>query len=138
MYQRILVPVDGSACSDEAVRQAVAIARAMDSSIVFLHVMDTFRARKEGVVNLAEAREILNGPGQELVNGAQKTAADAGVLATGQLVEGFPVDEIVQRATDFDLVVMGSTGKGILKRLLVGSVTEGVLHRCARPVLIVR
>jgi nucleotide-binding universal stress UspA family protein len=54
-YVRILVPIDGSACSDEAIAHGVAIARAMGSAVVFLYVMDTLSSQHEGVVTMAEA-----------------------------------------------------------------------------------
>ncbi len=138
MYARILVPIDGSACSADAITHGVAIAKAMGAAVVFLFVMNTLRARHEGVVNEAEALEALEAQGRMLLLAAERTAAGAGVQSAGELVDGTPADAIVQRSTDFDLVVMGSHGKGILKRLAVGSVTQAVLHRINRPVLIIR
>jgi nucleotide-binding universal stress UspA family protein len=138
MYLRILVPSDGSACSDEAVAHAVAIAKAMGSAVVFLFVMDTLRAWREGVVNGAEALQALTDQGRVVLDRAQEAAFDAGVGARGELVEGTAADVIVRRSSDFDLVVMGSHGKGILERLTVGSVTAAVLHRITGPLLIVR
>lgn len=138
MYARILVPIDGSPCSDEAIAHGVAIAEVMGSLVVFLFVMDTFSARREGVVNVAEAQASLTARGQALLERAERAATEAGVRAAGELVEGSPADVIVRRAAEFDLIVMGSHGKGILKRLAVGSVTTSVQHRIARPLLLVR
>lgn len=138
MYVRILVPTDGSACSDEAITHGVAIAKAMGSAVVFLFVMDTLSTRREGVVNMAEALKALKAQGQAIVDHAEATATKGGVSATGELVEGSPAEVIVRCSTAFDLVVMGSHGKGILKRLTVGSVTQAVMHRIARPLLVVR
>jgi nucleotide-binding universal stress UspA family protein len=138
MYSHILVPTDGSPCSDEAVAHAVGIASAMSSAITFLFVMDTFGAQHEGVVNLAEAQAALTAQGRAILERVQKTAIDAGVRATGELVEGSPVDVIVRRAAAVDLVVMGSHGKGILKRLALGSVTRAIQNRVTRPLLLVR
>jgi nucleotide-binding universal stress UspA family protein len=59
------------------------------------------------------------------------------VRADAELIEGGPVEVIVKRAPDFDLVVMGSHGKGLWKRLAVGSVSQAVLHRITRPLLVV-
>jgi nucleotide-binding universal stress UspA family protein len=138
MYARILVPTDGSVCSDLAIAHAVAIAKAMGATVVFLFVMDTLTARQEGVVNMAEALEALTAEGRVHLDRAEQIAADAGVHAAGQLVEGSPAEVIVRRSADFHLVVMGSHGKGILKRLTAGSVTQAVLHRVTCPLLIVR
>ena len=138
MYARVLVPTDGSACSDEATGHGIAIAKAMGADVVFLFVMDTLSARHEGVVNMAEARRALTAEGWSIVGRAERGATDAGVRASGRLIEGSPADVIVQVSAGFDLVVMGSHGKGLLKRLTAGSVTEDVLHRITRPLLVVR
>ena len=138
MYARILVPIDGSACSDKGAKEAVALAQALRATVVFLFAMDTLNARKEGVVNLSEALEALTAQGRPLLDAARRTAATAGVRAVGELVEGRPVEAIVQRSIDFDLVVMGSHGRGILKRLALGSVTQDVMQRLKCPMLVVR
>lgn len=137
-YQRILTPVDGSPFSDAAVEHTVAIAQAMGSSVVFLFVMDTLRAYREGVVNTEEARQQLGARGAVVLESARATAANAQLYADGELEEGEPVEVIVRRAADFDLVVMGSHGMGLWKRLTMGSVSLGVLQRVSRPVLVVR
>jgi nucleotide-binding universal stress UspA family protein len=72
-----------------------------------------------------------------------KTAAEYGgrVPAGGwRVAVGHPVDEIVRAAAaaEADVVVVGARGLGTLKRLLLGSVSEGVLRHADRPVLIVR
>ncbi len=48
MYSKILVPIDGSECSREAIAHGIAIAKAMGSRLVFLFVVDTFRGWGEG------------------------------------------------------------------------------------------
>jgi nucleotide-binding universal stress UspA family protein len=138
MYARILVPIDGTACSDNAMAHGIALAKALDSSVAFLFAMDTLSARQEGVVNMAEARQALLAQGRLLLDRAERAAAGAGIRSTGELVEDTAAEAIVERSADFDLVVMSSHGKGILKRLTVGSVTQAVLHRIRRPVLVVR
>jgi nucleotide-binding universal stress UspA family protein len=138
MYARILIPIDGTACSDNAVAHGLALAKATGSYVEFLFAMDTLSARQEGVVNMAEARLALLERGRMVLARAERTATCAGIRSTGELVEDAAADAIVDRSANFDLVVMSSHGKGILKRLTVGSVTQAVLHRVMRPVLVVR
>jgi nucleotide-binding universal stress UspA family protein len=135
MYQRILVPTDGSACGDKATLHALALANAVGSSVVFLYVMDTLRNYHEGV--MADVLKTLSEQGEQSLARALRMASAAGVEAKGELAEGDPVDVIRARAEEFDLVVMCSHGKGLWKRLTVGSVTQAVLHRIARPLLVV-
>lgn len=58
-------------------------------------------------------------------------------IRTAQLAKGL-ANEIARRAAEFDLIVLGSHGKGILKEIFVGSVTASVLRRVTCPVLVVR
>ncbi|MFV0423307.1 universal stress protein [Oleidesulfovibrio sp.] len=55
-----------------------------------------------------------------------------------EIVVGNPADEIVERAKDFDMVVMGTQGHGRLSGFLLGSVAQSVASRCPVPVLVVR
>lgn len=137
MYARILVPTDGSTCSDEAVTHGVSIARSMGAEIVFLFVMDTLRTWREGVVNMEEALQLLTAQGRTITDRAKAKAAEARVFAEAELLEGEPAEVIVRRSTDFHLVILGSHGKRLMQRLTLGSVTESVLHKIARPLLVV-
>jgi nucleotide-binding universal stress UspA family protein len=71
---------------------------------------------------------------------AAALAADAGVTVSTELLTGDPVDEIVAHADsmDADLIVVGSRGHGAVASVLLGSVSQGVLHEARRPVLVVR
>jgi nucleotide-binding universal stress UspA family protein len=135
MYGPILVPIDGSVCSDKAVEHAIRLARETASPVVFLFVMDTLKEFDEGL--MPQIRHDLEVEGRAILDRAEKVAVDAGVDAAVELSEGSPSDVIVRRARDFDLVVMGNHGKGLWKRLKLGSVTQGVLHRVTRPLLVI-
>ncbi len=135
MYARILIPIDGRACSDHATAHAVALARAVASRLFFLFVMDATSIWHEGALD--EIVESLTAQGRAAIARAEKVAFDAGVRAESELVEGDPADVIVRHAPDFDLVLMGSYGDGFWKRLTFGSVTQTVLHRIATPMLVV-
>jgi nucleotide-binding universal stress UspA family protein len=71
---------------------------------------------------------------------AGKLFTDAGMAYEWQFEVGHPVDTILHVAKDrgADLIVLGSRGLGGFKRLLLGSVSNGVLHHAPCPVLIVR
>lgn len=138
IYRAILIPTDGSRCSDAAVAHGLVLAKALGSRVVFLFVMDTLLLYREGVVTFDDALRTLRADGQRVVERAERSASAAGVTAEHELIEGQPDEVIVDRSRDFDLVVMASHGKGFLARLTVGSVTEKVLHRIARPLLVIR
>jgi len=71
---------------------------------------------------------------------ARQALKSAGLEYTEALVVGHPGDEIAKLATRgrFDMVVMGSHGRGLLRNLVLGSVATRVLAACKVPVLIVR
>ena len=65
--------------------------------------------------------------------------ASQGVLVTSLLIQGYPVEKILAEAARIpaDVIVMGSHGRSLLRHLVVGSVTDGVLRKATCPVLIV-
>jgi nucleotide-binding universal stress UspA family protein len=85
----------------------------------------------------AETEQLAEGEGQAAVDA---TATAIGAQADGRVVHGDAGTVICQVARDeaFDLIVVGSHGAGVLKRVLVGSVSHHVLHHATCPVLVVR
>jgi nucleotide-binding universal stress UspA family protein len=57
-----------------------------------------------------------------------------------ELLEGHPVETLAQRASeqDVDMVVVGHRGRGAVARALLGSVADGLVQVCSKPVLVVR
>ncbi len=92
---------------------------------------------QDGLVLAAEVVDRMRSEANQDVTRAEHAARAAGAVAHGEVVEGRPAEEIVRRAPEFDLVVMGSHGKGYLEQLVLGSVTQAVLRRVDRPVLVV-
>jgi len=143
--RRVLVAVDGSETARAALRFVRIVHRPDDVHVGLLHVLPAPRpsgGRRRG--RSAASREPDQDP---RTADADAVLADA-VAVLGeigrpveQLVsEGDPAREIVRIAEDrdVDLVVVGARDLRTLERLLLGSVSEAVLHHAARPVLIVR
>jgi nucleotide-binding universal stress UspA family protein len=146
MYQRILVPVDGSDASRRALEQAIAVARLTGGAIRIVHVIDELAHVTGFETAETLCREVLPGlcrRGHKLLDDARTQAVSAGVAADVDLAECFAArvaDILVQRAESWnaDLIVMGTSGRRGAQRLLLGSDAEEVL-RCANvPVLLVR
>lgn len=145
MYPKILVPVDGSAASNRAVEEATALAHALGSELVLLHVVDTYQLllTKTTQADLDEAREIMLAHGKELLDAHRTTAEGAGVACEAVLrevmsnrVSGAIVDEAMRRPCD--LIVMGTHGRNGRTHLLLGSDAERVIYGAKVPVLLVR
>lgn len=144
MFQRILVPTDGSETSARAVTTAVALARALGAEIHTLSVKETFP--------FGAVAELQPAPPQEFYD-AQDTLADrhvqsvrdacaaAGVPCQAETTDGVqPWEAIVAHAEarGCDLLVMGSQGRTGFSALLLGSETQDVLSHTKVPVLVVR
>ena len=87
--------------------------------------------------------DLLRESGKKILAQAEQEAASAGVQCKTMLVEtlGLPVAEVILgqvKATSADLIVLGTHGRRGLKRIVMGSVAEGVLRESTVPVLLVR
>ncbi|MFN3368000.1 MAG: universal stress protein [Thermus sp.] len=142
MYKTILMPTDGSPCSFQALEQGLSLAKALGARVHFLYVLENpaqaIWIAPESVPYGLELLEDLKKAGEETIAKALNLAQEKGVEATGEVKEGVPIPTIVEAAKGFDLLVMGTHGRTGLDKLLLGSVTEGVLHRVGIPVLVVR
>lgn len=146
-YRRLLVPTDGSALSDRAVEQALALAAALGAEVRFLHVQISFPISLVGVGELVEPSTIdalvsaARQQGDRILQGALAQAQAAGVQAEGSIqTNPMPHRAILEeaRAHGCDLIVMASHGRQGLEGLLIGSETQRVLTHSHCPVLVVR
>lgn len=142
MFKRILMPTDGSACSEVAVRQGLALARALGAEVTFLYALEdpATTVYAPDVVSYQPALyESMKQAAQEALAQALALADEAGVAAQTLLAERtYPVKAIHEAEADFDLVVMGTHGRRGFNRLMFGSVAEGALRRSETPYLMVR
>ena len=141
LYDRILVPTDGSTEGECAVAHALDLAAVHDAAVDTLYVVD--RARYAGMPMEASwegVDELLRSDADEAVAAVEQLAAGTDVDVDAAVVEGTPSREIIRYAeeNDCDLVVMGTHGRGGIDRLLLGSVAEKVVRGSAVPVLTVR
>ena len=141
MYDRILVPTDGSSETERAVEHAAELAVAHGAELHGVYVVNSatfaglpMETSWEGV------GDVLREEGEAALERVEEIAAAHGVAATSRVLEGSPSRRIVEyaEAEDCDLVVMGTHGRGGIDRLLLGSVAEGVVRASSVPVLTVQ
>jgi nucleotide-binding universal stress UspA family protein len=138
MYKKILVPTDGSACSEQAVKHALELAKPVAAEIIFVHVLEPLPPAISSTSYSKQILEDLKKGAETILNESLELAVEAGVTANAKLVHWVhPSDAVVAMMADCDLVVMGSHGRSGLRRLLLGSVAEEVIRRSKRPVLVV-
>ncbi len=141
--KRILMPIDGSPCSMEAIKTGLDLAQRLAAEVCFLYALENpmgaLWVTPEAVPYAFDLIEDLKKSAEEALKEAEQLAQGMGVKVSTKLVEdGNPVRAIVEAAKAYDLIVMGTHGRTGLDRILLGSVTEGVLRRTETPVLVVR
>lgn len=144
MYQRILVPVDGSETSDKALQEALKLMAGQPAELLLLHVVEDMQfLDAEGYVNYAELHELTLKMGKRMLSRAKEVARQAGITAETRWVEagGERIANVVDaeaKGWSADLIVIGTHGRSGFSHLLFGSVAEGVVRGAAVPVLLVR
>jgi nucleotide-binding universal stress UspA family protein len=142
-YARILIPLDGSELSEEAIAAALPLAKAFGSELVFVAVLD-LTAGMYDVYSEAFNPVDLKAQLEKFLDAAldrAKTHAEAEGLAARRFLKvGVPHEEVASLSEEegADLIVMTTHGRKGLTHLLLGSVTEKVIRTAPCPVLVVR
>ena len=133
LFQRALVPVDGSRHMSGVVAHAIAIAKKTDCSLTFLYVAS---GEPAATLELEKQKESSARIPEE----CRRKAAAEDVSASSRIEVGSPAETIVEIAVHerFDLIIIGSRGYSRLKTLFVGSVADEVMEQASCPVLLVK
>lgn len=140
-FTDVLVPVDFSKSSQDAVDQAARMVRPGGSGITLLHVIEAPVAVSGEVLDLTFMREIDRASTAALDELAAKLETKVDVPVRTRVRIGYAGGQILMVLEDdpvFDLVVMGSHGRTGIKRALLGSVAEKVVRHAPCPVMIAR
>lgn len=150
MFQRILVPIDGSPTSAAGLRQAISLAENQGATLYLLHVVDEFLVTRgfDGTT-FVTGREVdavvaaLRKQGKKLLDKAAETAKRRSVKYEILLVDTFgnAVADVITaqaRKRRAGLIVMGTHGRRGITRLVLGSDAEAVVRSARVPVMLVR
>ncbi len=147
MYQRILVPTDGSKLSAKAARTAMALAELTGAQVIALRVVPRYPVSYfEGGVSLAlsdiqRIEQDWSAQAETAVQAVQAQAEARGLQAKAIVMRSDLVAETIIAAAKkhkCDLIVMASHGRKGIKRLLLGSETTHVLTHSQIPVMVLR
>ncbi len=155
MFEKILVPLDGSDHSVRALEKAVQIAKKFSSKVTLIHAYSvsmqpiilpeptTLSSPTIPILTAAEISRVVEAAratGERILKDGEARAKAEGVVVEALIVEGHAVQEIVRTAKEgnFDLIVMGARGVSHIRGLLLGSVSDGVIHHALCPVLVVK
>jgi nucleotide-binding universal stress UspA family protein len=132
VFRRLLVGYDGSPSSEKALERAARLALLGEARVTVVNVIPAVSFGKPDPFEEMEQRRLVAEVRQKLV--------ERGVEADVVGIVGDPAEELVAsaREREADLILVGSRGHGAAGRLLLGSVSTGVVHRADRDVLVVQ
>jgi nucleotide-binding universal stress UspA family protein len=139
MVDRVLVPMDGSEMSVRALEYALEVHA--DAGITVLFVAGEPSPMMGRALQLAletDVKQAAEELAEEVFERARDLAAREGVEIDTEVALGNPARQIVDRAADFDAVVLGSHGGSLRATLFMGNVARTVSSRAPVPVTIVR
>jgi nucleotide-binding universal stress UspA family protein len=143
MYQRILVPVDGSSTSDRGLQEAIRLAKLTGAQLRLLHVVDVLASWQAAEVPSADLLEWARKAGEEVLVAARALVHAAGVpvdTVSYESTHGRVAELVADEALRWqaDLIVLGTHGRRGVGRVLIGSDAEQVVRLAPVPVLLVR
>ena len=146
MYQKILVPIDGSPTSSRGLQEAIKLAKLTGARLRLMHVVDSisFAVGMEAAMMVTgEMLELMREGGRELLDKARARVEKAGLRVDTVLVDslaGRVCDLVVAQAESWHagLIVLGTHGRRGVGRMLLGSDAELILRLATVPVLLVR
>lgn len=142
MITKILAPVDFSETSNVALDYAAGLAKRLAVPLVMLHTYEvpSFAFPEGSYIPSADDAARIADAAQRSLDKAVTTLAAQGVNVSSRLRMGTAATEIVATAEEMgcDLIVMGTHGRGLVSRALLGSVANNVIRLSPVPVLTIR
>ena len=147
-YQNIMVPYDGSTYSQKALKMAIKMASAFDSSIYLVNVLDITTVSppgghiwsKDTRKTLDQIKNSIKTSTESYLKKMQKDYKDSGIMIKGFVLEGDVAGKLLKfiQDNDIELVIIGSRGlSGISKIMTLGSVSRKVSELAKCPVMII-
>lgn len=140
--KKILVAIDFSMGSVQALNYALKFAAPFDSELLLLHVLHDpaeapgfYSSKKAGKKVLRNMEDAASKMMNEFVGQYLKKWKKF----EARIIPGLPAEQIVNLAEreKVDMIIMGTHGRSGIRRLMIGSVTDKVIRACTRPVLVV-
>jgi nucleotide-binding universal stress UspA family protein len=139
MIARVLVPMDDSEMAGRALRYALEVFP--DAEITVLHVSGGPSPMMGEATEIAlsdDPEGVADGHAEDALDLAKDVAAEYDAEVETEVQVGHPARTILDRAEEFDGVVLGSHSGGLMDRLFVGNVAEKVVRGSPVPVTVVR
>jgi nucleotide-binding universal stress UspA family protein len=145
MYERILVPVDGSDASTRGLQEAIRLSKALGGELRLVHIVDDSALALNPETGIAAAPLVADFAegGKAILEDARRLVRAEGLEPAIVLHENFTgrvADLIVDEARKWraEIIVMGTHGRRGMRHAVLGSDAEAVVQRSDVPVLLVR
>ncbi len=138
MFSRILVAIDGSESAKKAFAKSIYLAQKCNSKLDVVHVVSCDLGGDSATT--FELIDEFKTKGKKMLGEYKIQAAKSNVPAEITVTQGDPAQVIIELAKTkkYDLIIMGTRGKSALQELLIGSVSQKVMHHASCPVMVVR
>jgi len=144
VYQRILIPVDGSSTSEQALDEVITFVQRQRAQVELIHVLEEVGyVDDENYINYVELLDSMKLNGEKILTQAQHKLKEAGLNVHCTLLEarGERIADVISTAAknmSADLIIIGTHGRTGFNRMLMGSVAEGVVRTAHIPILLIR
>lgn len=139
MVARVLVAMDGSEVAEQALRYALEVHSAAEITVLtVVGEPSAMFGEATAIALAADPEQSMKEHAQPVTERAQQIAAEYDAAVDVEITTGHPARAILDRADEFDAVVIGSHGGGLKDRLFVGNVAETVVRQSPVPVTVVR
>ena len=131
MFEKILVPTDGSELSKKAGFEAVKIAKKLDGKVIVTHIIDQ---------SLTKPYDVLENQAREYIQVIIDYALENEVKCESMIIFGSPKYDIVKltRKSEADSIILGTHGKTGLKSTLLGSFAQNVIKTIDLPITLIK
>jgi len=138
MFSNILIAVDGSESASKAFHRSVYLAEKCNSKLDLVHVVQCEVGGDSA--NTFDMIEELKDKAMKMLEEYRAEAAKNKVPIQIAIMQGDPAKVIIElaKAKSYDLIIMGTRGRSSFKELLIGSVSQKVMHHASCPVMVVR
>ncbi|MDI3292030.1 universal stress protein [Polyangium sp. 15x6] len=141
-FQKIVVPIDFEETSAYALERALELAEKLGAEVTVVHVYSliVYTFPDGSYLPASELAEVVRQGAQRKLDAVLEAHRSRGVELDGVLREGRSADEICKTAAEIsaDLIVMGTHGRGVIGRALLGSVATAVVRHAKIPVMTLR
>ncbi|HEX9757527.1 MAG TPA: universal stress protein [Nitrospiria bacterium] len=139
-FKKILVPVDFTEYSDEAISYAELLAITFQAKILLFHVIEQFTYSVSDTIQVMDHYTTLKEISEQMLENKKKQLKRKGIVVESMVLKGNPALEIVKYSETkrVNLIVIGSHGRTGIQHLVLGSVAERVVRMSSCPVLTIK